>query len=495
VLAWLGAGGARTSALGAHAALVSAGRWREHENVAALRARIPLRFSAPLLAAAEELARAPPPDADAGARSDLRGMRSFTIDGAETRDIDDALGAEALGGGVTRVWIHIADPTRWLHPPPLGCDAGSALLDAEALRRGTSVYFPTGNVPMFPPRLSEGAFSLLAGGVDSPALSIAADVDEDGSLVAALVTPSTIRVTYRLTYEQADELLWVALDEEPELRLLAAAAAARARHRDAAGAASIVMPEPSILVSGGGACARGAAAAAAVSIACEAPRGPGSGARNIVAECMILAGDVVARIAAEASLPFPFRTQPPPSNPPSEDELAALPEGPCRAVLLRSRMLPSALSLQAAPHAALGLRQYAQVSSPIRRYTDLLAHHQLKAHLRGSALPYDSAELARRAEAAGALGSAASRAQREAERYWTAAYFEKLVQAAAPPVFAALVLRPLREEGLVGALLTELGLEVAVRVSREVRPGDGIAVACTAARPREGVLHFRETQW
>ena len=490
VLGWLEGGSGRAPARPAAVAvqqLVSAGRWSLHENTAALRARLPLAFTGPLLAAADELLSSPPADVDSGSRSDLTRLRAFTIDGPDTTEFDDALSVEALGGGRTRVWVHIADPTRWL---PLGaaCAAGDTL-DAEAFARGSSVYFPTGSVPMFPGQLAAGPMSLRAGG-PSCALSIAAELADDGSLLDAFVVPSTIQVTYRLTYEGAEELLSLALAEEPELQLLAQAARARAAWRTEQGAVHISMPETVVRVSG--ADVRGGGAEASVSVSSEQPQPPGCGARNLVAELMVLAGDVVARIAGQAQLPFPFRAQLP-ASPLSALELDALPAGPCRAVAIRGRMTPSFLSPTPQRHSALGLEAYAQVTSPIRRYTDLLAHHQLKAHLRGHTPPFNAAQMSQRAEIASAMGSAAQRCGREGERYWVGVWFQRQPK---DSVFTGVCLRWLREDlGLVSVLLDGLGLEVAAIAKRDMRPGDQIALACTASRPRENVLQFKEVAY
>jgi exoribonuclease II len=86
--------------------------------------------------AAAELGTAPPPDADAALRADLTGHRVLTIDDASTTEIDDGLSVEQLHNGSWRLWVHIADPSRWV-------DFGDAL-DAEAARRSKSAYLPTG---------------------------------------------------------------------------------------------------------------------------------------------------------------------------------------------------------------------------------------------------------------------------------------------------------------------------------------------------------------
>ena len=104
---------------------------------------------------------------------------------------------------------------------------------------------------------------------------------------------------------------------------------------------------------------------------------------------MILAGEVAGRYCQEHNLPVPFRGQPQPELPP-EAELLQLPPGPVRACALRRCMPRSEVGITPNRHASLGLGAYTQVTSPIRRYTDLLAHFQLKAHLRGESLPFSS---------------------------------------------------------------------------------------------------------
>ena len=468
----------------AAALLSAAGRWRMHENVAARRHRIPLSFDPALSAAAAALAETAA-SADAGAvREDLTRMRSFTIDGAETTEFDDALSVEVLSASRTRVWVHIADPTRLIRP-------GDAL-DTEAKRRGSTVYFPTGAVPMFPFVLAAGPMSLLSAAQHGPsaALSFAAELDDEGRVVDSFVVLSRIAVTYRLTYEEADELLGLGLDEEPELILLARAAASRHAWRSARGAVTIDLAEASLRVRGapGTVTVAGANADATVDIVCDMPRAPGTGARALVSEMMILAGEIAASLGAAAKLPLPYRGQLTPALP-SADELASLPPGPCRAVAVRSSMTPSTCSLVPTMHASLGLDAYVQVTSPIRRYVDLLAHYQLKAHLVGAPPPLCERQLSAALDAATAAAAVGQRAARDSERYWTAVYFAS--QPAGTRYFGT-VLRVLRDDlGLVSVLLDGYGLEMAVRVARDVRPGDALVLECTGAKPLQGAVYLR----
>lgn len=85
---------------------------------------------------AAQLLTSPPPDPDATSRQDLTHHEVLTIDDASTRDIDDGLAVEVLPEGRHKLWVHIADPTRWV--------AQGDVLDIEARRRAKTLYLPTG---------------------------------------------------------------------------------------------------------------------------------------------------------------------------------------------------------------------------------------------------------------------------------------------------------------------------------------------------------------
>lgn len=476
VLRILGQSLARPS-VAAATTLIDIGHWSFHQNVPLLRAAIPTAFDAALQSAAEELAERPGSDPDAPNRINLTHLKTFTIDPASTTEIDDALSIEELPGGGHRLWVHIADPTRFV---PLGHP-----LEKEALRRGSTVYFPTGNVPMFPDVLAAGPMSLRQG-VESCALSVMAEIGPDGAVVAGEIVPTTVLVTYRLTYDDADDLMRMGLDEERELSMLADIARARLGWRKRNGAIYFVMPEAAVHVEG--ADVHGGGHDASVRVVVEDERAD-SVSRMTVQEMMILAGEIAGGIGAEHGLLLPFRSQPSPTLPDPE-VLEDIPAGPCRSVAMRSCMPPSTSGLNPAPHAALGLDAYVQMSSPIRRYGDLLAHYHLKAFLRGESPPLGGPEVLRRIETSGAMVRELQRVARESERYWVAHWF---ATQPAGTLYTGLVLRWLKQElGLVSVLMEGLGLEQPVRVYRDVRVGERIAVQCVAARPREGTLHFKE---
>jgi len=135
---------------------------------------------------------------EAAARVDLRELPLVTIDGEDARDFDDAVYAEPHAGGF-RLIVAIADVSHYVRP-------GSAL-DAEAQRRGTSVYFPTRVLPMLPTALSDHLCS-LAPNVDR--LCFAADmlVSRSGALKSARFYPAVMRSAARLTYTLANQALF-----------------------------------------------------------------------------------------------------------------------------------------------------------------------------------------------------------------------------------------------------------------------------------------------
>eukprot|EP00878_Enallax_costatus_P020415 GHUV01021581.1.p5 GENE.GHUV01021581.1~~GHUV01021581.1.p5 ORF type:complete len:142 (-),score=36.61 GHUV01021581.1:511-936(-) len=103
----------------------------------------------------------------------------------------------------------------------------------------------------------------------------------------------------------------------------------------------------------------------------------------MVAEMMILAGEAVGTVGAQQHLPLPYRGQEVPQLPPQE-VLDALPEGPCRGYALRRCMTRSVIEPAPVRHASLALDAYVQFTSPIRRYSDIMTHFNLKVRGRGS---------------------------------------------------------------------------------------------------------------
>jgi exoribonuclease-2 len=448
---------------GAFDLLVDLGLWSKHENLFLRRTQIPINFSTKVLEVAHHCLTSPPVDLDRD-RLDLTHLKVYTIDDESTQEIDDGLSVEYLEDGHERLWVHIADPTRLLSP---GDD-----LDLEARRRSTTVYLPTGMVPMFPPELATGPMSLVQGKV-CPALSFAIVLEENGAIAEYSIHPSLIKPTYRLTYEDVDEMLHLELSAEAELASLAKWANCRQAWRTSQGAISISMPEAVIKVKDD---------QIYIDVLDD------SMSRKLVSEMMILAGEVGGRYGQSHNIPLPFRGQMQPELPP-EEELILLEPGPVRSCAIRRCMPRSEMGVNPARHASLALDVYTQVTSPIRRYSDLLAHFQIKAHLRGDALPFSAQELQEILMSTTSTAKEATLVERQTNRYWALEY----LRLNSDEVWQALVLRWLKEEDNLGLiLLEELGLELAWRFPRPFKLGDRLDVKVSYSDPRRDQIHFQE---
>lgn len=444
--------------------LVELGLWSPHENLFLRRSQIPIHFRREVLEVAQQCLDSPPPDLDLN-RLDLTHLKVYTIDDESTQEIDDGLSLEILEDSRQRLWIHIADPTRLVRQ--------GDELDLEARRRSTTLYLPTGMIPMFPPALATGPMSLIQGKI-CPALSFGVVLDELGSIQDYSIHASLIKPTYRLTYEDVDEMLELGVQAEPEITAIAKWARCREAWRMSQGAVGIHMPEAVIKVRNDD------------EISIEVL--DDSQARQLVAEMMILAGEVAGRYGQTHQIPLPFRGQPQPELP-SNEELIQLPAGPVRFCAMRRCMPRSEMSISPLRHAGLGLETYTQVTSPIRRYTDLLCHFQIKAHLRGDPLAYTAEQLQEIMLSVTTAAYEATLVERQTNRYWGLEYLRRHHD----QVWQALVLRWLREHENLGLILLEdLGLELVMRFKRSVSLGDRLEVQVSHADPRQDEIHFRE---
>jgi exoribonuclease-2 len=279
-------------------------------------------------------------------RLDLRHLHSYAIDNAWSNDPDDAISIEG-----DRIWIHVADPASIISP--------TSKFDSEAMARGSTLYLPEKIVPMLGASLVRALGLGLA--PESRALSFGITLREDGRIAQTMIVPSVVKVE-RLTYEQADTLL----ESTHSLQKLQALAETRAALRRSQNAVDIEFPEVAIKVSGG--------KPSFLPI-------PQTRSARMVQELMILAGEAAARWAYERNIPFPFATQ----EPPVSASLAGCGTGPSRSLAenygRRRAMRAALVNSTCSAHAGLGLSFYSQVTSPLRRYQDLLAHYQIHAVL------------------------------------------------------------------------------------------------------------------
>ncbi|MBD2615430.1 VacB/RNase II family 3'-5' exoribonuclease [Nostoc punctiforme FACHB-252] len=455
--------GRPTTPQGAFQLLVDLGWWSPHENLFLRRSSIPVQFPQKVLEVAQQHLDFPPTDSDAN-RLDLTHLKVYTIDDETTTEIDDGLSWEVLADGTERVWVHIADPTRWLVPEDE--------LDLEARKRGSTVYLPTGMIPMFPEILATGPMSLVQGRICC-ALSFGVVLGKTGAVEDYSIHTSLIKPTYRLTYEDVDEMLELGVQAEPEIAAIATWATRRKTWRYAQGAISITMPEAAIKVKGD---------EINIDILDD------SHSRQLVAEMMILAGEVAARYGQTHNIPLPFRGQPQPELPPDQ-ELLQLPAGFVRACAMRRCMPKSEMSITPLRHAGLGLDTYTQATSPIRRYSDLLTHFQLKAHLRGEVLPFSAEQLKEVMMTVTTITQEVTMVERQTNRYYALEYLRRHPE----QIWPVTVLMWLREDSnLALILLEDLGLQLPMSFKRSVNLGEQILVKVIHADPQKDLIQFQE---
>ena len=375
-------------------------------------------------------------------RLDLSGQHCVTIDDDDTRDIDDGLALERRSDGSLRIWIHVADPGRLI--------AADSPLDLEARRRGSSLYLAVGNLPMFPEELSNGPFSLRQG-KRSAAWSFWVELDEAGEIGASSIQRSWVKPTYRLSYNDADELIDLAPPEDPDLADLDRLLERRRQWRLARGALLMDLPEGRI---------RNHEGEPQLEITEPSP------SRQLVAEAMILAGAVAARFGMEQGLSLPYRSQLPPDLP-AAAELQALPDGAVRFAAIKRCLSRGLMGTQPAAHFSLGLPAYVQATSPIRRYGDLVVQRQIAAILDGSP-PLNTEQLQELLEQFDTAVREGIGISREDQRHWQQVWFE----AHRGGQWSAQFLRWLRPQDRLGLVrIEELALDLAAECPSGAAPG------------------------
>ncbi|WP_245534791.1 ribonuclease catalytic domain-containing protein [Treponema primitia] len=447
--------GRQETPLEAHRLLLSAAFWTPWVNPH------PQRYELSL-APARHLPDPPPPEA----RTDLSGLEAYAIDSPWSHDPDDAVSLEKHpAGGPDTLYVHVADPAASILSGSPG--------DLEARGRGATLYLPEGTARM----LAEESLSLYALGLSSipdtspatelsPALSFKLLLGDDGSILETDIFPSLIRVT-RLSYAGADAQ--VAGDANPVLAGLFQIAERNLRRRMAAGAVVIELPETHMSVN--------------------LPEKPGADgtvsihllenykSADMVRECMLLAGEGAAGWALQKRLPFPYVSQ----------ETGDLPSSPLPGMAgsyqLRRCMRPRTLSVKPGLHWGLGLDQYTQVTSPLRRYTDLLAHQQIRALLSG-AVPLSEDDLMVALAAGEAAAAATVQAERASRAHWIAVYLRD--KKGSP--WEGIMME--KKGNRVVVMIPGLGLETQVAANSELAPNDPVTLTLSGVKIPEAEALF-----
>ncbi|MEM1347544.1 MAG: RNB domain-containing ribonuclease, partial [Myxococcota bacterium] len=452
--------------------LVSLGVWGEHEILAVHRARFPTSFDEATRAEAERVVAEPwEPE---GWRRDLTDITCFAIDDPGTQDIDDALSCyPRLEGGWT-VGIHIADAGAWAEL--------EGALDGAARERATSIYLPTGVLSMFPERLSMGRMSLHAGEL-RPAISTLVHFDAGLEVEDHEIVPSVVRISHAVTYDEVESYLNETLPSPAGvmLRDLAYIASELFHQRLNKGAVNFDIPEPKVRVR------FAQDGSPRVSVHTVDPR---AASRTLVSELMILNGALMGAFCTEHRLPVLYRGQLAPEESVSDEHFQDYPEGLSRTFAKLRRMRRGEVSTRPMRHFALGLERYVQATSPIRRYSDVVCQHQVKAHLLGRALPMSREQVEQIAWQVESTTGDAMTIERETRSYWTLYYLSQHVH----DVHRGVVLDyASHRRDVANVFLVDLGY-TARRVKLESTPERGVEIELMVhlAEPRLEKLVLRE---
>lgn len=353
----------------AHKLLIDTGIWDITKNP------FPLRWGLSIQSAKEGLCSPPQEE-----RLKVPGI-SYAIDSEWSKDPDDAIGFDG-----TYYWVHIADPASTVMP--------DSTIDKIARDRGATLYIPEGASRM----LAEESLSDYALGLkkESYALSFRLLLNDNASIKECKVFKTCVNVEC-ITYEQAD-----LKKESPELKPFFELARKNIQRRKSQGSIDINLPEVHIFVD---------PETKKVSI----EQFVEYESNNVVREMMLLAGEGAAHFAFENNIPFPYVSQESPNLP------SNIPEGLAGEFKTVKSMHKRSVGITPAAHAGIGIGMYSQVTSPLRRYSDLIAHQQLRAFLDGREL-IEKNTMLERISAGDEAAIACKKAERKSNLHWTLIY-------------------------------------------------------------------------
>ncbi len=337
---------------------------------------------------------------DCEGRMDLRTLPIFTIDSAETKDIDDAISLTRTSDGGFELGVHIADVSNYVKP--------GTELDNEAFSRATSVYYADQVVPMLPKALSNGICSLNENELRL-AFSCLMRLDKDGNLTDYRFVKSIIRSRVKGVYSEINALLAGTADAEikakyadviDQLPAMKELYGHRARLRKERGCMDIESGEVKLILDENGRCI-------------DVKKRTSGESESMIEEFMLLANQCAAHFARVKQIPFVYRVHEEPNaeklerlhallqacgindhfakDVPAPKELSAILEGvrgtPYEQIINTGmlRCMSKALYEEKPKgHYGLVLKDYAHFTSPIRRYPDLAIHRIMTDMLKGT---------------------------------------------------------------------------------------------------------------
>jgi len=415
----------------AHQMLIKWGYWTANFNP------YPLRFDINL--ANPDLAIPALPEES---RQDLTHLACYAIDDEDSTDPDDAISLDETG----KIWVHIADVAAIVK--------ADSELDIEAQSRSANLYLPERVIHMLPPAITEQ----LALGLQetSPALSIGFNLSAEGCPEDIEIILSLIKVqrtTYNVVAEKITKAPYQALDEK--LKQFRA-------WRFQQGATNLDLPECALQIRDG-----------KVSIKSL----PALSSRDLVADAMIAAGYAVAKFTQENKIPSLYATQ-------QDPEEIHQPETLSGHFAYRRFFKPSKVQTVADKHFGLGLPAYTRVTSPLRRYSDLLVHQQLRAFLAEETLQ-TTQQLTEKMAVASNEGRNIRGAERFSNSHWKCIYFKQNPQWQGEGVVVEL------DERKMLISIPELAYETKLRVDQSLKLDDKVKLRLKAVEIPEATAYFQ----
>ncbi|MBU1108088.1 MAG: RNB domain-containing ribonuclease [Candidatus Riflebacteria bacterium] len=366
-------------------ALIKAGVLDADENLAIIRYKLPVAFSAEVIAESEALTSHLP---ETSSRRDLTAQCTWAIDTPGSRDRDDAISFELHQDGSCLLQVHVADPAELIKP--------ETLLDKEAARRGSSVYMPDQRIHMLPTSISEELLSLNHG-EKRLALTFSLLFSPECELSGLEIFESVIQIDQAVDYDTADSML---PDNEWLRQALDFAERLKKRRKEMGAVMFPRQPELSVKVVDG-------------EIIVE-QRNRDDLTQGMIAEFMVWANHAAAEYCRKNAIPCLYRVQEGEETRPEFGDTF----DPVRFFAAIKTFRKTTVSQEPGRHYSLGMSTYTQATSPLRRYSDLLTHRQIKAAINGRAPVYNQNELAQAVLISDSAVSRADEIMRDRDRYF-----------------------------------------------------------------------------
>lgn len=335
-------------------------------------------------------------------RRDLREVKMVTIDGADAKDLDDAISIEKMKNGDYKLGVHIADVTHYVKK--------GTELDKEALDRGTSVYLVDRVIPMLPSKLSNGVCSLNSN-IDRLTLSVIMIINEKGEVKSHEIVESVINIDKRMIYEDVSNILEnndEGLEEKykdlvSDFKLMEKLSLVLRKRRENRGAIDFDFPESKVILDNEGK-------------PIEVKKYERRIANRIIEEFMLLCNETVAEQFCWMDAPFVYRIHEEPSMEKIEEfnkfisnlgytlkgisngihpkvlqnllkKISGKKEEAVINMLMLRSLKKAKYAVKSTGHFGLATNYYTHFTSPIRRYPDLAIHRIIKAYINNEATP------------------------------------------------------------------------------------------------------------